>query len=144
MEGCTYRHTGFKKYTVAMGPGAIIYILNFMKIGSDIQTAWRYHKPVFILFNKEIRLRTAYLSSCCVKNPVSDRGTKRLNEGLWDWPLEGTRDRLMIMIPVWSGEGDVPRTLLWIFTYRPVPLVRQSESYESRFGSVMRGVRRHK
>jgi hypothetical protein len=37
----TYRHTDwwevFKKYTIEMGSGAVIYMPNFIKIGSDIQ-----------------------------------------------------------------------------------------------------------
>jgi hypothetical protein len=47
------------KYAVEMGSGAILYVPNFIKIGSsteklmgkrgtDTQTAWRPHKPTFI------------------------------------------------------------------------------------------------
>jgi hypothetical protein len=45
------------KYAADMVSGAMIYILNFIKIGSGIQkliggmhrhTAWRAHKPTFI------------------------------------------------------------------------------------------------
>jgi hypothetical protein len=39
-KGYIYRHTdgwqGFMKYTVEMGSGVMIYIPNFIKIGSDI------------------------------------------------------------------------------------------------------------
>jgi hypothetical protein len=46
------------KYAVLVGSGAMIYIPSFIKFGSgiqklmggctDIQTAWRSHKPIFI------------------------------------------------------------------------------------------------
>jgi hypothetical protein len=46
------------KYAIEMGPGAMIYIPSFIKIGSAIQklggggytdtkTAWRSHEPTF-------------------------------------------------------------------------------------------------
>jgi hypothetical protein len=51
---------GVMKYAVVMGSGAMIYIPSFIKTGSgiqklirrDTQTAWRSHKPTFILFFK--------------------------------------------------------------------------------------------
>jgi hypothetical protein len=55
------------KYAAEMGSGAMIHILNFIKISSgiqklmggytDTQTAWRSHKAAFIFQNKESRLK---------------------------------------------------------------------------------------
>jgi protein associated with RNAse G/E len=55
------------KYAVDMGSGDMIYIPNFIYIGSGIQklimrstqTAWKSHKPTFIFFfqNKERKLK---------------------------------------------------------------------------------------
>jgi hypothetical protein len=51
------------KYAVEMCLGAMMYIPNFLKIGSgiqklmgkitDTQTAWRSHKPFFYFFKEE-------------------------------------------------------------------------------------------
>jgi hypothetical protein len=56
MQGYTYRHRltdGFTKCVVEMSLGFMIHIPSFIEIGSgiqkftDIQTAWRQHKPTF-------------------------------------------------------------------------------------------------
>jgi hypothetical protein len=50
------------KYAVEMGSSAMIYVASFVNIGSGIQklirgnqrqTAWKSHKPTFILFENK-------------------------------------------------------------------------------------------
>jgi hypothetical protein len=53
------------KYAVEMGLVAMIYVPSFIKIGSgiqklirwDTQTAWKSHKPTFIVLKKGSRLK---------------------------------------------------------------------------------------